>query len=315
MNEAKISDRTITFTDPETGEEHTLPASDLRIMVAGIAKDVPELGEIPPELRQLFADDAHTITLEAQDVQINPDVIEALALKDAGIKVSQMEADTARERAALTSEQSATPRAMVKPNRKQRRANEKANRRSSKAQAKHRDSILKQMQRRFDAERKAREEQEALQDVPFADPRHIGKIVRVFEPIEKALQNFVDGEVATMDDGTTLLWATEDGCWYPAVNCLRSVLETYAKLGETYGWANHNAGLARVATLLENGEPIHKADVDAALKTVEWMKYCTLTITPNQFTKEAVEVQIANELRDEGLAPEPTDTDLTRDGV
>jgi hypothetical protein len=311
MNEVKLRDSTITFTDPETGEQHTLDIADVRTMVAGIAKDVPELGDMPPELRQLFADGKHTITLEAQDMNFNPDVIEALGLKD------QLDAQPKTLKPDVLEVQAApAPRGMVSPNRKQRRAQEKRRRSKvfQKAEAKRLEPIRKKMQAQIDAERAAKE-QEALQDVVFADPRHIGKIVKVFEPIEKALHNFVDGEVATMDDGTTLLWATEDGCWYPAVACLRSVLETYAKLGDTFGWANHNAGLARVATLLENGEPIHKADVDEALKTVEWMKYCTLTITPRQFTKEAVEIQIANELRDAGLAPEPTDADLTRDVV
>jgi hypothetical protein len=317
MNQAKITSSTLTITDPETGEKYVVAAEDVRAMVASIATDVPELGEIPPELRKLFADGKHTITLEAQDMHFNPDVIEALALKDqqaaqpkpAILEVGEVPAKT-------FSLQNSAPRGMVSLTRAQRRAqdrerNSKANRR---ARAQELKRVQKAMQAQIDAERVAKE-QEALQDVVFADPRHVGKIVKVFEPIEKALHNFVDGEVATMEDGTTLLWATEDGCWYPAVACLRSVLETYAKLGDTFGWANHNAGLARVATLLDSGEPIHKADVDEALKTVEWMKYCTLTITPRQFTKEAVEIQIANELRDAGLAPEPTDADLTRDVV
>jgi hypothetical protein len=308
MNEVKLGEGTLTITDPVTGEKHTLAVSDVRNMVEGIAKDIPELGEIPTELREMFADGSHSITVTLEG---NPEVLEALALKDELAKCPKPKILEIVDRPIPKAE----PHGMVGLNRKQRRANEKKSRRSSKAQAKQRDSILKQMQRRFDAERKAREEQEAMQDVPFADPRHVGKIVRVFDPVEKALKGFKDGEIPSMEDGTALLWITEDGCWYPAVACLRSVLETYAKLGETHGWANHNAGLARVATLLENGEPIHKADVDAALKTVEWMKYCTLTITPRQFTKEAVEVQIANELRDEGLAPEPTDADLTRDAV
>jgi hypothetical protein len=313
MNEAKLIGGTLTITDPETGEKYTLSSSDVRTMVAGIAKDVPELGEMPAEFRQLFADGKHTITLEAQDMQINPDVIEALGLKDqlaAQPKPAILEVGEAQAKAV--SLQNSAPTGMQRPNRAQRRANEKRSRSKiiQKANANRMENVRKAMQKQIDEQRAAKE-QEALQDVPFADPRHIGKIVKVFEPIEKALQNFHDGEVATMEDGTPLLWATEDGCWYPAVACLRSVLETYAKLGETYGWANHNEGLTRVATLLENGEPIHKADVDAALKTVEWMKYCTLTITPRQFTKEAVEIQIANELRDAGLAPEPTDADLT----
>lgn len=315
MNEVKLSGGTITITDPVTGEKYTMESAGLRAMVSDIAKDCPELGEVPHELRNAFADGKHTITLEPSDMQINPEVLNALALKEAGVRVSLMEADTARERAALTVEQNAAPRA-VSLNRKQRRANDKARRSKvyQKQEAKRRDVAMRAMQAQL-AERKRLEEEEKLKDVPFADPRQIGKITRVFAPIEQALHSFVDGEVATMEDGTTLMWANEDGCWYPAVACLRSVIETYARLGHVHGWRNHNAGLTHVANLLEHGKPIHKHDVDAALKTVEWMKFCTLTITPNQFTKEAVEIQIANELRDAGLAPEPTDADLLRDGV
>ena len=170
------------------------------------------------------------------------------------------------------------------------------------------------MQAQLD-EQKRLQAEAALIDVPFADPRHIGKIARVFAPVDKALESFEDGVIACMEDGTPLMWVTEEGTWFPAVDCLRSIIETYAKLGHVHGWNNHNAGLTHLTNLLEAGKPIHQHDVDAARKTVEWMKYCTLTVTPRQFTAEAVEVQIASELRDKGHAPELTDADMTRDGV
>ena len=65
MNKANITDHTITFTDPETGEEHTIPASDLRIMVEGIAKDCPELGEVPKEFYSASADLSQAANLVA----------------------------------------------------------------------------------------------------------------------------------------------------------------------------------------------------------------------------------------------------------
>ena len=283
MNHVNIGNSTLTITDPETGEKHTLAVSDVRAMVAGIAKDIPELGEAPPELRGL-------IDIPEREPTPKPQVLEVGAAPKSQVK------------------------GLVPLNRKDRRKLEKQRRSKvyQKAEAKRLESVRKQMQANIDAQRKAREEAEALQDVPFADPRHVGKIVKVFEPVVKALHSFVDGEVASTEDGTPLMWINEeDGHYYPAVACLRSVIETYAKLGHVHGWANRNAGLTHVANLLERGEPIHKHDVDAALKTVEWMKYCTLTITPRQFTQEAVEVQIASELRDAKLAPELTDSDLT----
>jgi hypothetical protein len=294
---------TLSIKDPVTGEMHSIGRADLRGMVADIAKHAgPEFVHVPQEIHDLL------------DGEFNPDVLEALALKDEIAKLPRKEVLTVEAVPAQTFVvPNSAPNGLRKPNRKERRANEKRSR--SKVLQKTREKELARVQKAMQAQIDERNAAEALQDVPFSDPRHVGKIVRVFEPIEKALQTFVDGEVAHLEDGTPLMWATEDGCWYPAVNCLRSVLETYAKLGDTHGWNNHNAGLARVATLLENGEPIHKSDVDEALKTIEWMKYCTLTITPRQFTKEAVEVQIYNELRDAKLAPEPTDADLTRDNV
>jgi len=264
MNQVNIGSSTLTITDPQTGEKHTLAVSDVRGMVSDIAGQMPELGAVPPELRGLLdiSDPAATA---------KPQVLEVTRQNQ--------------------------PKGLIPLNRKQRRANEKQRRSKvfQKTEAKRLDGIRKQMQANLDAQRKAHEEAEALQDVPFADPRNIGRITTGFIPVLKALDGLQDGVIACMPDGTPLYFEAEDGIYYPAVDCLRAVVETFAKLGHVHGWKNHNAGLSHLANLLEADTPIHQKDIDAARKTIEWMKYCMLTITPRQFAAEVVEVQIKAE--------------------
>ncbi len=303
MNEVKLSGGTLTLTDPETGEKYELQAETLRAMVGDIAKECPEIGAPPVEL------------FDKAEANIDQDVLDALVLKDAGHAVKRMEGENRVEIGALKATPKATATA-VTLNRKQRRANDKV-RRSAKyqqAEAKRRAAAMKAMQAHHDEQERLKAEA-ALIDVPFADPRHIGKITRVFAPIDAAINGYESGEVATIEDGTAVMWVNEEGTWFPAVATLRAIIETYAKLGHTHGWRNHNAGLTHLANLIERGEQIHQKDIDAARKTIEWMKYCTLTITPRQFTAEAVEVQVASEMRDAGIAPQLTDADLLRDAV
>ncbi|MFM0165673.1 hypothetical protein PQR39_35225 [Paraburkholderia sediminicola] len=251
MNEVKRGNVSLTITDPETGERHTIGREEVRDMVSDSLRK-PEILEVGAAPTQAVA-------------------------RQQGLQ-------------AL--------------NRKQRRAEEKKRRSKvfRKAEAKRIDGIRKQMQEQLDAQRKAKEEAEALLDIPFADPRNIGKISTGFAPVLKALDGLQDGVVACTPDGTPLYFEAEDGVYYPAVDCLRAVVETFAKLGHVHGWSNHNAGLTHLANLLEKDEPIHKKDVDAARKTIEWMKYCMLTITPRQFAAEVVEVQIKAEARAQGIA-------------
>jgi hypothetical protein len=212
-----------------------------------------------------------------------------------------------------TQTQPAQPRnaqALQPLNRKQRRAREKQRRSKvfQKAEAKRVAGIQKQINEQL----RLRREAEELQDISFADPRNITRVSKLFDPVVAALNSLVTtGEINAVPDGTPLMWVVEDGSSHPAAACLLSVVESYEKLSKVHGWNDHGDGLRRLAKRLELQMPVFQEDVDEALKTIEWMKFCTMTITPRQFTKEAVEIQIANELRDAGLAPDPTDADLT----
>lgn len=278
MNSYSIGDATLTITDPVTGEKHTIGRGELRSLVAEIATHAPEgateFAEVPQELRE-FMDGSTSAAVETA----KPPILE--------VGERRKPAPTLR---AL--------------NRKERRAQEKKRRSKvfQKAEAKRLDGIRKQMQAQYDAQRQAERDAEALLDVPFADPRNIGKIAAGFAPVMKAIDALQDGVVACMPDGTPLYFEAEDGIYYPAVDCLRAVVETFAKLGHVHGWSNHNAGLSHLANLLEADKPIHQKDIDAARKTIEWMKYCMLTITPRQFAREVVEVQIKAETTAQGLS-------------
>jgi hypothetical protein len=278
LNSVNISGTTLTITDPSTGEKHSIERDHLRALVSEAAAHCPDaaFAEVPQELRDLLADGG-PVALEG----VKPQVIEPQ-------KPQVLEVQTAPRRGGL-----------IPMNRAQRRAEEKRRRRARKAQQK---AIPKEVRDAYQAALKQRAEQEALQDVPFADPRNVGKIVKGFEPIVKAIQSLKDGVVACMPDGTPLYFEAEDGVYYPAVDCIRAVTETFAKLGHVHDWPNHNHGLSHLANLLEKDAPIHQKDIDAAMKTIEWMKYCMLTVTPRQFAREVVEVQIKAELKDQGLA-------------
>lgn len=276
MNSYTVNGASLSIKDPVTGETHTIGRSELRSMVAEIATHAPagaiEFAEVPQELRAII-DGGTTAAVET----VKPQVLEVSTVK---------------------------PRPGLVPlNRKQRRAEEKRRRSKvfQKSEAKRLEPIRKQMQAQYDAERARRAEAESLLDVPFADPRNIGLIATGFAPVLKALDGLQDGVVACMPDGTPLYFEAEDGIYYPAVDCLRAVVETFAKLGKVHEWSNHNAGLSHLANLLEADKPVHQKDIDAARKTIEWMKFCMLTITPRQFSAEVVEVQIKAEAKAKGL--------------
>ncbi len=192
------------------------------------------------------------------------------------------------------------PKGLIPLNRKQRRAQEK--KRRSKVFQKAEEKRLAKIQKQITEQIRLQAELEALNDVVFADPRNVDRIRRVFEPVTQSLDSLVaTGVVNAMPDGTPLLWVAEDGCYYPAHLALQSVVETYEKLSRTFAWNDHSDGLRRLAKRLELQMPVFQEDVDEARKTIEWMKFCTMTITPRQFTREAQEVQIKNELEDKGL--------------
>ena len=188
---------------------------------------------------------------------------------------------------------------LVPLNRKQRRAAAKQRRSKvyQKAGDRHVANIRRQIAAAQAQQKREQEDAEAQNDLLFAHPKNVERIHRVFEPVERVLNELVaTGEINAMPDGTPLMYSAEDGHWYPVGPALISVVETYEKLAKVHGWNDHSDGLRRLAKRLELMMPIFQGDVDAARKTIEWMKICTLTITPRQFTAEAVEIQIKDEL-------------------
>lgn len=191
---------------------------------------------------------------------------------------------------------SAQPNGLVPLNRKQRRARAK-----QRGSAKFKGAEAKRLagiHRQIVAAQKAQADAEAQNDLLFAHENNVARIHQVFDPVEKVLDDLVaTGEINAMPDGTPLIVAIEGGYMVPIAPALMSVVEVYERLARVYEWSDRSDGLRRLAKRLELMMPVFQEDVDEARKSIEWMKICTLTITPRQFTAEATEVQIAEEYR------------------
>jgi hypothetical protein len=141
-------------------------------------------------------------------------------------------------------------------------------------------------------------------DLPFSDPANFPRIAMVFQPIERILDELcATGYIDSDDTGAPLLFNKDDGVWYPMVPALESMCDTYSKMASVYGWEDHTDGMRKLAKRLQLEMPVFQTDVDRARETIAWMKETILTITPNQFSAECVEVQVRDELRAAGVVP------------
>lgn len=136
-----------------------------------------------------------------------------------------------------------------------------------------------------------------LDNVTFANPLHAGKIDRVFGPVDRLFDSYVDTGLDTLPDGTPLLIVESEQTWCPLVPALESMCDTFSKLARTKGWEDCTDGMRRLAKRFELQMPVFQKDVDAARASVRWMRQQTLLITPKEFSAESLEVQIDQALK------------------
>jgi hypothetical protein len=193
-------------------------------------------------------------------------------------------------------------------NRAERRAAKRSKLGLSPREAAHVRHLAQQIRlEQAAAEREARAEAERqrINALPFSadDNRH--KVGMVFDPVDAFLNELeTTGDIVVADDGTPLMWAPHDGANYPIVPALQSMCDTYTKLAQTHGWPDETDGMRKLAKRLELEMPIFSHDVAAARGTIAWMRQYTLLISPNEFSRESIEIQVRDEARALGLAEE-----------
>lgn len=186
-------------------------------------------------------------------------------------------------------------------NRADRRAAKRGKLRFSAQEAAHIRELARQIrvdQATAKREAEAEAERQRVNALPFSSPENRQKIAMVFDPVDAFLTELeTTGEINVADDGTPLLWAPHDGANYPIVPALESMCDTYSKLAQTHGWTDETDGMRKLAKRLELEMPIFKHDVAAARRTIAWMREQTLLISPNEFSRESIEIQIRDEMR------------------
>lgn len=135
-------------------------------------------------------------------------------------------------------------------------------------------------------------------DLPFSHALNRPRIAKVFDPLEKILTDLCEtGEIDALPDGTVLLHCAIDGHYYPFAPAIESMCDTFDKLARTHGWSEQPNGMRKLGKRFELAMPVCQEDVDAARATIAWMRQQILGITPNQFSAEAIEVQIRDAMR------------------
>lgn len=135
-------------------------------------------------------------------------------------------------------------------------------------------------------------------DEPFSHANNVGRVAPTFAPLEQILRDIeTKSEVLEDQHGMAVMYSAIDGQYYPMVQALVSMCDTFTKLGKTLGWnEDRTDGVRNLANRLELVMPVSQSDVNAAQQSIDWMKAQTLLVTPNQMEAEMVEVQIRDEL-------------------
>lgn len=149
------------------------------------------------------------------------------------------------------------------------------------------------------ADDEAREQRKIdhMNNLPMGHQDNAHKIAETFDPINTLLDQIVaTGEVNVGHKNRPIMLDTKDNVWFPMVPSLISMCDTFTNLAKQYGWADQTSGMRRLAKKLDIDMPFFIEDIDAARVTITWMREQIHTITPHQFSAEAIEIQIRDEL-------------------
>lgn len=139
-------------------------------------------------------------------------------------------------------------------------------------------------------------------DRPFSHPKNQHRLGLVFDPLFHFLDQLeTTGEVDAMPDGTPLIYLDAEKAHLPIVPAFLGMFEVFEKLGDKFGWGAGGEGVRQLAKALEYMRPITSGDVASCRTSLQWMRSHIESITPADFSSEAIEVQVAVEAESLGL--------------
>jgi len=141
-----------------------------------------------------------------------------------------------------------------------------------------------------------------LNDEPFSHPDNQHKIDKTFKPMFHWLdEQERTGESDAMPDGTVILQPEGETEWYPVADAFRSVADTYELVAKDQGVEFDGEGLRKLANMIDYGMPLTQREVDAARKSLAWMKSVTLLLTPTEFSNFTTAIMTRQTLVEMGI--------------
>lgn len=164
-------------------------------------------------------------------------------------------------------------------------------------------ALMTETLRAANVEAKQQRENDRKNNLPIGHHDNVHRIDETFSPIEALLENIVfTGDIDVSSKGQPLLLDPKDNVWYPMVPALVSMCDTFTQLARQFSWDDQTADMRRLAKKLDVQMPLFIKDIDGARACLVWMREKIRQVTPQQFSNEAIEIQIRDELAELRIA-------------
>jgi hypothetical protein len=140
-------------------------------------------------------------------------------------------------------------------------------------------SIYNDLQHAIAHERKLK-----LNDELFSHPDNVHKLELTFGPMERWLDEQVrTGESEALPNGTLVFRPSPDDEYYPVGDSFMSVADSYELIAADQGIPDQGDGLRKLAARVNAGMPLDLPAIQAAKKSLAWMRSVTMSLSPRTF--------------------------------